>query len=103
MSDVDSQGLFWLYQIPNLVLAAVMYTLMGRLILALFFPEDSDRVIWKVFKQVTDPVVSAVRLVTPTVVPPPVIVAFAVVWVMALRLVVFFCFAAAGLLPSIVR
>lgn len=103
MADVDSQSLFWLYQIPNLLLAALMYTLIGRLILALFFPEDSDRVIWRVFKQVTDPVVNAVRIVTPTVVPPPVVVAFAVIWLMLARLLVFLGFAAADLLPSVVR
>ncbi len=103
MADVDSQSLFWLYQIPNLLLAALMYTLMGRILLALFYAEDSDRVIWRVFKQVTDPVVNAVRVVTPLAVPPPVIVAFAVVWLMAVRLLVFFGYAWAGLLPSVVR
>lgn len=103
MADVDSQGLFWLYQIPNLILAALMYTLIGRMLLALVYPENSDRVIWKVFKQITDPVVSAVQVVTPTVVPPPVVVAFSIIWVMLARLVVFFVFAATGLLPQVVR
>lgn len=43
MTDVDSQGLFWLYQIPNLALAALMYTLLGRFVLSLFFAHGSDR------------------------------------------------------------
>jgi YggT family protein len=102
MTDVDSQGLFWLYQVPNLALAALMYTLLGRFILSLFFPDDSDKVIYKVFRQITQPAVSAVRFVTPAVVHERIVLLLAVVWVLLVRVVVFVGFAAVGWLPSIV-
>jgi YggT family protein len=102
MADVDSQGLFWLYQTPNLLLAALMYTLLGRFVLSLFFPDDSDKVIYKVFRQVTQPAIAAVALVTPAAVHARVVVLLAVVWVLFARLVLFIGFAALGWLPSIV-
>jgi uncharacterized membrane protein len=82
MTDVDSQGLFWLYQIPNLALAALMYTLLGRFVLSLFFADGSDKVIWTVFRQITQPAVNAVQLVTPYAVHERVVVLLTVVWVL---------------------
>ena len=37
---------FWIYQLPNLILAAAMYTLLGRFFLSLVFEPDSNKVIW---------------------------------------------------------
>ncbi|MCO4053461.1 MAG: hypothetical protein HEQ16_05300 [Bosea sp.] len=102
MTDVDSQGLFWLYQIPNLALAALMYTLMGRFILSLFFPPDSDKVIWTVFRQITQPAIDAVQIVTPYAVHERVVVLLTVVWVLFVRLIVFVSFAFMGWMPNIV-
>jgi uncharacterized protein YggT (Ycf19 family) len=102
MTDVDSQGLFWLYQIPNLALAALMYTLMGRFILSLFFQPDSEKVIWSVFRQITQPAVNAVQLLTPAAVHERVVVLLAVVWVLLVRLLIFLGFAMMGWLPSLV-
>lgn len=102
MTDVDSQGLFWLYQIPNLALAALMYTLLGRFVLSLFFPPDSEKVIWTVFRQITQPAINAVQLVTPLAVHERVVVLLTVVWVLFVRLVVFVSFAAMGWVPTIV-
>lgn len=101
MADVDSQGLFWLYQTPNLILAALMYTLLGRFILSLFFPDDSDKVIWKTFRQITQPAIAAVQIVTPAAVPDRVVTLLAVVWLLFIRMLVFVGFAAAGWLPVI--
>ena len=102
MTDVDSQGLFWLYQIPNLALAALLYTLMGRFILSLFFPPDSDKVIWTVFRQITQPAIDAVQIVTPYAVHERVVVLLTVVWVLFVRLIVFVSFAFMGWMPNIV-
>ena len=102
MTDVDSQGLFCLYQIPNLALAALMYTLMGRFVLSLFFPPDSEKVIWTVFRQITQPAINAVQLVTHFAVHERVVVLLTVVWVLFLRLLVFVSFAAMGWMPTIV-
>ncbi len=79
----------------------MMYTLIGRAVLAMVFDEDSDLTIWRVFKQITQPAVTAVQAVTPLAVPPRVVVIFAVFWMMLLRLVLLLGFAMAGLLPSI--
>ncbi len=51
----DAQGSFWLFQLPNIAIAAMMYTLIGRFLLSLAYDTDSDRVVWRVFKQITDP------------------------------------------------
>ncbi|MCZ8100933.1 MAG: hypothetical protein O9972_23860 [Burkholderiales bacterium] len=101
MADIDSQGLFWLYQVPNLALAALMYTLLGRFVLSLFFPPDSEKVIWKTFSQITWPAIAAVKLVTPIVVHERVVVLLAFTWVLFIRMVIFVGFAAMGLLPKI--
>jgi hypothetical protein len=76
----------------NFVLAAAMYTLLGRFLLSLFFDDTSGMVLWKVFKQVTDPILSAVGLITPAIVPARIIILFAVLWCLALRMAVFVLF-----------
>ena len=76
---------YWYFHIPNFVLAAVAYTLMGRLVLGLFVPENWDNYIWRGFKAITDPFVRIVRFVTPTILTHPVVMIFGVLWLMALR------------------
>jgi uncharacterized protein YggT (Ycf19 family) len=98
MADVEG---FWIYQLPNLILAAAMYTLLGRFLLSLVFEPDSDKVIWRVFAQVTDPIVSAVAFLTPQAVPDRVVVLFAVVWMFLLRILLFFVLRSYGLIPAV--
>lgn len=76
---------YWYFHIPNFVLAAVMYTLLGRLALGLFVPENWDNYIWRFFKAVTDPFLRIVRLITPRILQHTVVIIFAVLWLMALR------------------
>lgn len=95
----ESAG-FWVFHLPNLVLAALIYTLLGRYILSLFFPPDSDKVIWRVFCQITDPILNLVRLVTPALVPPPLLNLFAIVWLFLLRFLLFYIVRTLGLLPT---
>ncbi|HYF55249.1 MAG TPA: hypothetical protein VEA41_13405 [Salinarimonas sp.] len=96
----DTPG-FWIYQAPNLVLAAIMYTLIGRFLLSLVFEPGTDKVIWRVFAQVTNPIVNAVAFVTPTLVPDRVVVLFAVVWILLARVLLFFTMRAYGLVPAV--
>ena len=56
---------YWYYHVPNFVLAALMYTLLGRAILGMFVDADSPNYIWRFFCRVTDPIVAAVALMTP--------------------------------------
>ncbi len=98
----DAQGAFWLYQIPNIAIAAMMYTLIGRFLLSLAYDTDSDRVVWRVFKQITDPVVNAVAAVTPLNVHERIIYLFAFLWLFAFRILFYIVMRMYGLAPSIV-
>lgn len=76
---------YWYFHLPNFVLAAVMYTLLGRLALGLFVPEDWDNYIWRAFKAITNPFVRIVRFITPNILPHPAVMIFGVLWLMLLR------------------
>ncbi len=71
---------------PNYLLAAAMYTLMGRYLLSLFFKPDSELVIWRVFCQLSDPILHTVRAITPAMVPSGLVMVLAIVWMILLRL-----------------
>lgn len=86
MTATDSFAEYWWFHIPNLALAALIYTLVGRYILEILFAKKQDAVILKVFRSITDPVVGAVRYITPAVVPDGLVVVAAMFWLMALRM-----------------
>jgi uncharacterized protein YggT (Ycf19 family) len=86
MSISDNFLAHWHYHVPNLILAALIYTLIGRYILELVFAKRPDVVILKVFRQVTDPVLRVVRVITPAVVPNGLVVVLSIVWLMGLRM-----------------
>ncbi len=71
-------------------MAAMIYTLIGRYALELFFAKrNQDAVILTVFRSVTNPVVKLVRFITPAIVADGVVVIFAILWLFALRMVWF--------------
>jgi hypothetical protein len=76
---------YWYFHIPNFILAAVMYTLLGRLALGLFVPENWDNYIWRAFRIVTDPVVRVVRYATPDALGHPLVLVFSALWLMVFR------------------
>lgn len=92
---------FWFFHGPNMALAAALYTLIGRYVLSLFFRTQSELVIWRVFCQVTDPLLNATRVVTPAVVPPGLVMIFAIVWLLILRIIWFLLAALYGFLPNV--
>jgi uncharacterized protein YggT (Ycf19 family) len=92
---------FWLYNGPNMVLSILLYMLIGRYILSLFFRPQSELVIWRAFCQVTDPVLNVVRAVTPLVVPAGLVMVFAVFWLLLLRVAWLVIAAMYGFLPSL--
>ena len=96
-----SQSFFahWYFHVPNLVLAALIYTLAGRYILSLFL--DEDRVIVRVFNNVTNPVLSVVGAITPRIVPTGLLIVFAMVWLFVARIALFFVLAMLGIRPSL--
>ena len=64
-----------------------MYTLLGRLALGFFFDDRSTNYIWRFFVRITDPVINAVAYITPRSAPAVVVLLFAFVWLLAVRIV----------------
>lgn len=91
---------YWYFHIPNFILAALMYTLLGRLALGVFVHEDWDNYIWRAFKKITDPTVRAARYVTPDILPHGIVLVFGVFWLMLLRLAWLVVLLNLGLAPS---
>ena len=88
------------FQIPNLLIAMAMYSILARFVLSLFM--TPDQVLLRVFMQITDPVLAPVRAITPRIVPEPVIFIFAFLWLFALRIVFYVVMRMHGLVPSVV-
>lgn len=101
MSVGENFFTYWYFHIPNLVLAALIYTLIGRYLLSLFFRKNQDAVMLRVFAAITDPVLKAVRAMTPAVVPNGVVMVFAIAWLMAARMFWFVTCVAAGMSATV--
>ena len=91
---------FWYFHLPNFVLAALMYTLLGRAMLGLFVDANSPNYIWRFFCRITDPVVAAVSVVTPKAVAPVVLWLFGFVWLFWLRVALLYLFLLMGAVPQ---
>jgi YGGT family len=87
---------YWYYHVPNFALAALMYTLLGRALLALIVQPDSSNYIWRFFCRITDPVVA---LVAPKAAAPVIVWLFGVVWLFWLRVGLLYMFLLFGALP----
>jgi hypothetical protein len=77
---------YWCLNLPSLALAALIYLLIGRLVLS--FILDGGNAARRLLDAVTDPVVATVGAITPRAVPPAGIVVAAIVWLVAFRIVV---------------
>ncbi len=75
---------YWYLHLPSLLLAALIYLLLGRLILAPFLPADNP--LMRVLAAVTNPVVRTVGAITPRVVPSPLVILFAIMWLLSARI-----------------
>ena len=100
---MNSQSLisYWYVQLPNFVLAVLMYTMLARVLLGLMVSSDSPNYIWRFFCRITDPVARVVAAVTPKACPPVVVWLFAFVWLFWFRLVLFIVFSLLGLAPTV--
>lgn len=90
---------YWYFHLPNFILAAVMYTMLGRVLLSLFVDPGSDNYIWRFFCRITDPFLAIIARVTPQAAPPVVLWLFGFVWLFWLRVIFVFVYAVLGLLP----
>jgi hypothetical protein len=92
---------YWYFHLPNFILAAVMYTLIGRLLLSFLAPPNWQNYIWRAFVAITNPVVRPARLLTPAILPDLVVLIFAALWVMLVRVGLFVVLASLALLPAV--
>jgi hypothetical protein len=88
------------FQIANFVLAALMYTLLGRLALTLLLGAGHTGFMLRAFARLTDPILWLVRLITPALVPHGLLLLFAVTWAMIARVLLAIAFAASGALAG---
>ena len=91
---------FWYFHLPNFLLAAVMYTLLGRALLGMMVDADSPNYIWRFFCRITDPFVALIAPVTPKATAPVVIWLFGVVWLFWLRVILLNLFLVFGAMPQ---
>ncbi len=91
---------YWYFHLPNFILAALMYTLLARVLLGLMVDPNSPNYIWRFFCRVTDPVVAIVARVTPKAVPPVVIWLLGFVWLFWLRVLLLNVFLVLGAVPQ---
>lgn len=103
MSASDSFITHWYFHLPNMLMAAAIYTLIGRAILAMVFGPNSDRVIMRSFRRLTDPILDAVAAITPRIVPRGLLVVFAIAWLLALRMAWFLTLVALGMRASVAQ
>jgi uncharacterized protein YggT (Ycf19 family) len=89
------------FGIGNFLLAASMWTMLGRFVLGLFVPADWDFYIWRFFRRVTDPVIDLVRVVTPSFMVEALLPLVAVWWLIAARIAWWILCRALGLAPTI--
>ena len=75
----------WYFVLPNFVMAALMYTMLGRFLLGLMVDADSPNYIWRFFCRITDPVFTLFTFVTPKAVPSALLWLFGFVWMFWLR------------------
>jgi hypothetical protein len=75
---------YWYLTLPSLLLAALIYLLIARLILSLFL--RAENAVMRVMAAVTDPVVRVVGAVTPRVVPSTLVIVFAIMWLLSARI-----------------
>lgn len=92
---------YWYYHLPNFALAALMYTLLGRVLLSLFLDPDSPNYIWRFFCRLTDPVVAALAHVTPKATAPVVLWLFGFVWLFWMRVALHYGLLVLGAAPRI--
>ena len=75
---------YWYLYLPSLVLAVLMYLLVGRLVLSSFLRAENAAM--RVLAAVTDPVIRTVGAITPRVVPSALVIVFAIMWLLSARI-----------------
>jgi hypothetical protein len=90
----------WYFHLPNFILAAVMYTMLGRAVLGLILEPTSKNYIWRAFCAITDPFLRVFAVVTPKATAPVVLWLFGFVWMFWLRVALLYVFLLIGAVPK---
>ena len=96
--------LFWdylPYHLGNYLLAALMYTAIGRMLLQLFVPPNTENNIMRLFIWESDPVLPATRVITPRFVQDGLLPLVAIFWIIFLRVVFWILMTGFGMTPSL--
>jgi uncharacterized protein YggT (Ycf19 family) len=93
----------WYFHVPNLILAALMYLMATYFVLMLAFgwTQHAQGAFLRVFHGIVNPVLRSVRFITPRIVPNGIIPVLAVVWLAALRVLLYWGVSLAGIRPDI--
>ena len=92
---------YWYFHLRNDIVAALIYTLIGRMLLGLFVSPDWHNYIWRAFIRLTDPILKAVGLITPTFVTQGLLPLVAIFWLLVLRFAYWAVLGSYGLAPSL--
>jgi len=76
----------WYLHLPSLLLAALIYLLLARLLLSAGLGRANP--VMRLLGALTNPVVTTVGAITPRIVPPAAIIVVAIIWLVAARIVV---------------
>jgi hypothetical protein len=101
LDTATSIATYWYFHLPNFVLAAVMYTMLGRFLLGLMVDADSPNYIWRFFCRITDPAIAVISIVTPKVTVPAVLWLFGFVWMFWLRVIFHYTLLVLNLAPRL--
>jgi YggT family protein len=86
----------WYYHVPDLILAALVWLLIARLVLDLLPGRGSDNLLVRLVVRVTEPILKSVGVITPRLVPPVGVIVFAAAWLLAARIALFVAVSATG-------
>jgi hypothetical protein len=85
----------WYYHVPDMLLAALSYLLLARLLLTPF--PTAEHAVGRGLRGLTHPLVAAVGAVTPRMVPLPLLLLATLAWLYAARVLLRVAVAATGL------
>jgi hypothetical protein len=97
MTPRSSYLTHWYYHAPDLMLAALIWLLIARLLLSLIpGASDSANAAVRLLGTLTDPAIKGAGAITPRLVPPRLVIVFAIAWLLAARIGLFMAVSATG-------
>ncbi len=101
MTGGDIWWSYWYFHLGNYILAALMYTMIGRFMLGVIVAPDSSNYIWRWFRRLTDPILIPIAFITPAYVAPKYLPPIAAYWLGIARLLYYILLYGLGLAPTL--